>query len=295
MKPDPNLESVRVVNGNELYVRSSPGAYWFSRTDKGGYFHKAFILGGGFSGAQPGVVIADDEAQAVESAGLEAGQELAPMDFGFAEPGADAQDGTLAGGVDAQGDEHGAGADHAVDAHFFVTGINDEIRKGSQRAVAPFFQFLIQCGGGAADLGGSDLQAAKRLQHGGDLARGDALDIHLGDGQFEGAFAAETFFEGRGIEGDLPAHLGHGEADVAQPGGDGFGFEPVGIALAQGGAFVGLSLEHLGAFQFHRVVQEDAEGFGHAFQTVVGQMLRGGVQFGIFVAVGHLSFFLFLV
>lgn len=50
MKPDPDLEPVRVVNGNELYVRSSPGAYWFSRTDKGGYFHKAFILGGGFSG-----------------------------------------------------------------------------------------------------------------------------------------------------------------------------------------------------------------------------------------------------
>ena len=48
---------------------------------------------------------------------------------------------------------------------------------------------------------------------------------------------------------------------------------------------MGLGLEHLGTFQFHRVVEEDAEGFGHAFQTVVGQMWRGGVQFGIFVAV----------
>lgn len=111
------------------------------------------------------------------------------------------------------------------------------------------------------------------LQYGGDFIGGDALDVYLGDGQFEGAFAAETFFERRGIEGDLAALLGHGEANGTEVGGDGFWFVAIGIALAQGGAFVELGLENFGAFEFHRVVQEDAKGFRQSFQTVGGQLL----------------------
>ena len=44
----------------------------------------------GEGGTETGMVVADDQAQAVESTGLKAGEELAPVDFGFAESGADA-------------------------------------------------------------------------------------------------------------------------------------------------------------------------------------------------------------
>ena len=56
-----------------------------------------------------------------------------------------------------------------------------------------------------------------------------------------------------------------------------------------------LGLKNFGAFELHGVVQEDAKGFRQALQSMIGQMLRGRVQFGIFVSVGHLIFFLFLV
>ena len=62
---------------------------------------------GGARGAQAGVVVADDELEAVETALLQALEEVAPMDFGFAQGDADAQDGAFALGVDAQGDEDG--------------------------------------------------------------------------------------------------------------------------------------------------------------------------------------------
>ena len=60
----------------------------------------------------------------------------------------------------------------------------------------------------------------------------------------------------------------------SEAGGEGFGFEAIGIALALGGAFMRLGLENFGAFQFHGVVQEDAKGFGQALESIVGQMLR---------------------
>lgn len=44
----------------------------------------------GEGGAETCVVVTDDQAQAVETPGLETGEELAPMDFSFTEFGADA-------------------------------------------------------------------------------------------------------------------------------------------------------------------------------------------------------------
>ena len=196
-------------------------------------------------------------------------------------------------GINAHGDEHGTGADEAVHADFFVTGIHDEIGEGAERTVAPFFQFEVEVSGGAADLGGGDVQATELFENGGDFASGDTLDVHFCDGEFEGTFAAETFFESGGIEGNIAPDLRHGEADVAEASGDGFGFEAVGVALAGGGAFVGLSLENLGAFELHGVIGEDAKGFWEAIQSGVSEMLCGGVQVGIIVLVGHVMSFCF--
>ena len=52
-----------------------------------------------------------------------------------------------------------------------------------------------------ADLGGADGAAAELFDDGGDFAGGDALDIHFGQGEFEGLLAADAFFQGAGIEG----------------------------------------------------------------------------------------------
>jgi len=56
---------------------------------------------GGAGGAQAGMVVADDELDAVQAALLQALEELAPMGLGFTEGDADAQDGAFALGVDA--------------------------------------------------------------------------------------------------------------------------------------------------------------------------------------------------
>ena len=60
--------------------------------------------------------------------------------------------------------------------------------------------------------------------------------------------------------------------------GDGFVFKPVGVAFALACALVGLSLEHLVAFDAHGFIDEQAYAFGEAFMAMFGEMLQNGVQ-----------------
>ena len=53
---------------------------------------------GGACGGKAGVGVADDELEAVEATGLKGGQEVAPVDFGFAEGDTDTEDGAFAFG-----------------------------------------------------------------------------------------------------------------------------------------------------------------------------------------------------
>ncbi len=126
------------------------------------------------------MIVADDELNAVEAALLQALQKLSPMQFGFGEFATDAQHGAFAFGIEADGDQNGAGDDVAVVADFFVTGVENEIRDAAQRASAPLQELVVQFGGGAADLGGSDFQAAELLEDGGDFAGGDDLTPNAG-------------------------------------------------------------------------------------------------------------------
>ena len=64
---------------------------------------------GAAGGGEAGMVIADEELEAAEAALLEALEKVAPVDFGFAEGDAGAEDLAQAVGADAQGDEHGRG------------------------------------------------------------------------------------------------------------------------------------------------------------------------------------------
>ena len=119
------------------------------------------------------------------------------VNLGFAQGDAAAQEGALAIGPDAQGDEDGAVEQLAVLPDLFVAGIQDEIGKVAEGALAPLLEFGIQELGARTDLGGTDAGTAEFLDEGGDFARGDALDIHFGQGQFEGLLGADALFPKR--------------------------------------------------------------------------------------------------
>jgi hypothetical protein len=123
------------------------------------------------------VVVAGDVGDAAEAALEEALEEAAPMHLGFAESDADAQESAFAVGPDAQGEQDGAIEQLAVLADLFVAGIEDEIGKGAEGAIAPLLEFGVEEFGAGADLGGADAGAAEFLDNGGDFAGGDALDI----------------------------------------------------------------------------------------------------------------------
>ena len=92
------------------------------------------------------------------------------------------------------GREDGAGAHDTGGADFFVTGVDDEVGHGRDGAMTPSLKEGIELRGGATDLSGGDFQAAEFFEDFGDSAGGYALNIHFGDGNGEGAFAALASF-----------------------------------------------------------------------------------------------------
>jgi hypothetical protein len=213
------------------------------------------------------MIIADDEDGAVQAALLESSQEIAPVHFGLADGCGDTENGTLAVGGDANGHEHGAVQDDAIAADLFIAGIDDEVRvsDGIQAAIAPSLQLRIELGAGPADLSAGDLESPGQLfENGGDLAGGNALDVHLGDGQGQSAFAAPASFQCGRIEFDFAADLRHGDGHFSQAGLEGLGLKAIGVAGAAGRAFVGIGAERLGALDLHGVVEQEAHGLGEA-------------------------------
>jgi hypothetical protein len=241
-------------------------------------------------GGQAGMIVADDVGDAAEAALDEALEEGAPMDLGFAEGDADPQDGALAVGVDPQGNEDGAIAELAVVTDLFVTGVKDEIRTGAEGPVAPLLQFVIEALGAVAHLGGTDGGAAEFFDNGGDLAGGNALHVHFGHGEFEGLLGAEAFSEGGGVEVGFAADLRDAEGDGTDAAGEGFGFIAVGVTFAGFGAFVGVGLEDVMAFEAHGFVDEEAQAFGEAVVALFSQELQDVAQEFRIGGVGHLVF-----
>ena len=215
--------------------------------------------------AQAWMIIADYVSGAMEAPLLERAEEVTPVDLSLAESGGDADNGALARGIDADGQEHGAIDDGAIAADFFVTGIEDEIRVSDvvERTVTPEFELLIELSGGAADLGRGDLERAGEFgENRGDAAGGDALNVHLGNGEGEGAFSALAPLESRGVEVDVATDLRDFDGNFAETSLEGFGFEAVGVTLAGRSALVRICAESLGALNFHGMVKQKAERFG---------------------------------
>ena len=95
-------------------------------------------------GLEAGVVVTDAKLDATEAALDEALEEGPPMNLGFAEGDADAQQDAFAVRADAPGQQDGAIDPHAVLADLFVADVQDEIGIAGQRSFAPLFEFGVQ-------------------------------------------------------------------------------------------------------------------------------------------------------
>ena len=175
-------------------------------------------------------------------------------------------------------------------ADFFVTGVEHQVGKGSPGGGAPVLEFGVELGGALTDLGGTDGGAAELFDNGGDFAGGDALNIHFGHGEFEGLFAAHAFFQGAGIEVQFAADLRDPEVDGADAGGEGLGFEAVGVALAGFGAFVGLGLERVMRSWRMASLTRRRRPSAKPRGALVSQELQNGVQEFRIALVGHCGF-----
>src|SRR5688572_3173648 len=232
---------------------------------------------GGQGGLEAGVVVADDEVDAVQAAADQSEQEAAPMGFGLGATDREAQDALAPVFPYADGQEQGAGADTVGVADLLVAGVEDQVADAAQRSLTPAAQLLVEHGRGAGDLGAGDVQAADPLHDVLDLAGRDAADVHLGDGQAQGAFGAEPAFEdGVGVELDGgPADLRHVDDDAAQAGVEGAGLEAVGVTAALVGPLVGLGAQGLLALEAHGLVEDELHGLEHSVDALVGQELDG--------------------
>jgi hypothetical protein len=98
------------------------------------------------------VIVAGDVGDAAEAALEEALEKGPPVNFGFVERDTDSEQGALAIGPDAHGDEHGTVEQLAVLADLFVARIQDEIGEVAQGAVAPLLKFGVEELGARADI-----------------------------------------------------------------------------------------------------------------------------------------------
>ena len=193
------------------------------------------------------------------------------MDFGLAEGDTDAEDRTLPILPDPDGDENGAIQELPALADLFISGVQDHVGIASQRAIPPGLEFDIKLDGAGADLGGTDGMSAEFLNDFGDLAGGNALDIHLGQSEQEGLFAAGSFFQSTGVKIHAVANLRNAQEEWSDTGGKGFGFESIGSSKALLATLVRAGLKDGRAFLDHGLVDKQAQALGKAGGTIGGK------------------------
>jgi hypothetical protein len=182
-------------------------------------------------------------------------------------------------------------------AYLFVTSVEDQVGDLAEGSVPPGGQFLIELGSGPTDLGGGNLKAAQFLHDLRDLPGADALDVHLGDRECHGPFAANASLEALGVEGPpvvvvVVAGLRDSQVHLAHPGVDRLRLESVGVALTVGRSLVRLGLERLLPFDLHSAVHDDRKSRGHGRGAMLDQDRRNGFKDSIFFLVGHRGFLL---
>ncbi|MCW8309552.1 hypothetical protein AruPA_21315 [Acidiphilium sp. PA] len=172
------------------------------------------------------MVIGDDEFDAAQATLMEAFEEGTPMDFGLGKGDRDPEDTAAFIGSYTDGREHGGIADDAIIAHFFISGVEDEVADLGEGSGAPGGEFVIEQLAGAADLSGREAFDAEFAHDGLDVEGGDAFDVHFGDGEHDGADRASAAFEGLWVEGFAHVTGGFGDIDGDRPG---RGIDPLGL------------------------------------------------------------------
>lgn len=242
---------------------------------------------GGTGGVESAMSVADDEAETVETAGLERGEERTPMGLRLTQSSTETENRTFSIGTDPDSNEHGAIQELAALADLFVSGIEDHIWTGSQGTFSPGLELGIKFGRAVADLCGTDGMPAEFLDDFCDFAGGDALDIHLGQSEQESLFAASTLFQSTGIKVHAVADLGDAKLDGAEASDEGFGFKAVGAALSAFATLVRAGLKDGGAFLNHGLVDKQTEALGKARGAFRGEELQNVVQEISIDLVGH--------
>jgi hypothetical protein len=105
-------------------------------------------------------------------------------------------------------------------------------------------------------------------------------------GDIERLLGARPLLQGAGIEA-AAAHLGDIKGQFADAGHHRFGLEAIGVIGALGSAFMGLGMEKVVALDPARFVDQNAQRFAGAIQTVIQQRRKSRLQRVMFYALCH--------
>ena len=125
----------------------------------------------------------------------------------------------------------------------------------------------------------ADLALAELLSDLFDLARRDALDVHLRQGQTERLLDARAALQGLRVERvhvvRQVASLGHAKVELAETSRDAFCLVSVGVAHAVLAAFPRTSFEVRSSFQAHGFVEEHLKGAGQTLEPMLREQFPG--------------------
>ena len=233
-------------------------------------------------GAQPGMVVRDDELDPAHAAGDEAVEELAPVDLRLRERDGHPQHPPPADGrivfVGHYADrlEDGGVSDDPVDAHLLVPGVENEILRLREPAGAPCLQFPVEPLGRVADLGGGHALDPHFRQHVLDVAGRDALEIHPGRDGRDRLSAASAALKRLRVEWRVAVAGGLGNAERGRPCGgvDALGLVAVGKGAAPFGALVVFGADEALALDLHARVVGCGEDREYGLRTVLDQQFH---------------------
>lgn len=164
------------------------------------------------------MVVADRLPDAAQPPSPEVEQEVPPARGAFPGGQFDPGEAAAARPVDANGDQHGPGADDTVFPDLFMAGVEDQVGiLGFQRLAGEAFQFRVERGIELAERAGAERVAAELLADGLDLPGRDALHMHLHQGRHQRLLAALVTAEELGAETALPV-LRHAQFEGAHAG-----------------------------------------------------------------------------
>ena len=250
-----NLSQHVAVEMHRAALVAGPGEHLLERTE------------------HPRALVAGDEPHAGEPAPLEPGEKLAPGLRGLGVPLGAANDLPVAGGVDADGDQHGhvlvgpspaALEIDAVDEDVGVAAVERPLPPGLDGREGP----LVEVGDGAGGHRRSPQEFGDVL----DPPGGDAREVHLDDGLLDRSLAPAVALDNGRLEGRA-AQLRHAELDLA-----GARDEPPRVVAAAVGLparrpLVALGPDELGRLLVEQSVERLFDGPPHQILYVVAQRL----------------------